>query len=94
MAKSATHFQPTTDTFGELTFHARRLGARFLTADWTGVRSGVDRRSLINLLSGIAFVLAFVTFLAGIAIVDQSMFTAKQDTASQTYYGGVPLDYD
>ncbi|MBW8881683.1 MAG: hypothetical protein JF615_09760 [Asticcacaulis sp.] len=96
MAKSATHFHPTTDTFGDLTLHARRIGSRFLTVTWSGVHTGIDRAAQSQTLVGIGFLLAFVLFLTSLMLVDQALFTHARDSyePAQSYYGGVALDYD
>lgn len=93
MAKSATHFHPTTDTFGELTLHARRFGSYFTTTTWDGFSAGVDRKALTNTVIMVLFLLGFFAGLAGLFVVDQLAF--QDVSASQVYYGGVGLiDYD
>ena len=92
MAKSATHFQPTVDTFGELTLRARRLGSYFTDTTWTGAYNGIDRKALTNTLIMVVFLLGFAAALTGLFAFDQMAFEGAQQT--QAYYGGVPLDYN
>ena len=56
---TAAHFEPTTDTFGQLTLHAHR-NVRALP---------------INLLIALAFLSAIILSIAGIVIADSALFT-------------------
>ncbi|ESQ89600.1 hypothetical protein ABAC460_12080 [Asticcacaulis sp. AC460] len=93
MAKSATHFQPTTDTFGELTLRARRFGSYFTSTAWDSLSAGIDRKALTHTLIMVLFLAGFLAALAGLFVFDQMAFGAEQP--SQVYYGGVSLiDYN
>jgi hypothetical protein len=93
MAKSATHFQPTTDTFGELTLRARRFGSYFTTTTWDSLAAGIDRKALTNAMIMALFLAGFFALLTALFVLDQAAFEGVQPT--QTYYGGVSLiDYD
>lgn len=98
MAKSATYFQPTVDTFGDLSVRARRLGSRLIATtwapNWDDVYDRVDHKALSNTLIMVAFLLSFALFVVGIFAFDQIMFENAAQAVSTSYYGGVPLDYN
>ncbi|ESQ94247.1 hypothetical protein [Asticcacaulis benevestitus] len=56
---TAEHFEPTTDTFGQLTLHARHK----------------VRALPINLLIALAFLSAIILAITGIVMADSAMFT-------------------
>lgn len=93
MAKSATHFQPTIDTFGELTLRARRFGAYFTTTPWDNLAASIDRKALTNTMIMVLFLVGFFAFMTGLFVFDQMAFSDVQPT--QVYYGGTALiDYN
>ncbi|ESQ75462.1 hypothetical protein [Asticcacaulis sp. AC402] len=93
MAKSVTHFQPTIDTFGELTLHARRFGYSFKPTIWGGLATGVDRKALTNILIMVLALAGFFAVLAGLFVFDQMAFEGPQP--DQVNYGGTSLiDYN
>ena len=91
MAISSVHFEPTTQTFGDL---------NVATAPQTILQIGMSsrqRRALVNLLIGLGFLLAFVMALSALYLGDQAFFThSGVVTASQppAAYNGMPIDYD
>lgn len=94
MARSATFFQPTTVSFGDLTLHGRGAPADGLSPVWSGLRFGQIRLVLTrNFIIGLLFMLSFVVATAGVYVADQAAF-ATQGQPVATVYGGVPLDYD
>jgi hypothetical protein len=56
---TATHFEPTTDTFGQLTLHAGHK----------------VRALPINLLIALAFLSALILAITGIVVADSAIFT-------------------
>ncbi len=80
---SASLFQPTTNSFGQLTLHHGRRRA----AAWAGVQLGRHRYLLI----GWAFATVFLAGLGTLYALDQAVFAANDRPA---VYGGVALDYD
>ena len=84
------HFVPTTDSFGNLIVHTRRVHGRAV-AKAAVLRTQAPRRNA-NTLMVVGF-LASLMFAAGaLYAVDQAVF-APVSSQVQTY-GGVTLDYD
>ena len=80
---SASLFQPTTQTFGQLTVrHDRRRAVAGRSIDWSRHR---------HLLIGWAFGAVFLAGLGALYTLDQAVFAANDRPA---VYGGVALDYE
>lgn len=84
-AMTANRFQPTVNSFGELTLHhtpARRPRRVF---------AGIDVRRHYPLLLGWAFTAVFLAGLGSLYALDRAAFA---DHDRPAIYGGVQLDYD
>jgi hypothetical protein len=91
MAISSVHFEPTTQTYGDLNIVASPQNILHIDM------SARQRRALVNLLIGLGFVLAFFVALSALYLGDQALFThSGVVTASQppATYNGMPIDYD
>ena len=86
MAATAV-FEPQTTSFGQLVVaHTSRRWAR------TGVDNGASRQARTNLFISLGFVVAFVTFLSGLYVVDSSVFPHGYAQSPDTTTASV--DYD
>jgi hypothetical protein len=84
---TATTFKPNTDTFGQLTLHATILGEQTF-----GNLSTETRRSHVNLLIAMVFLITLVVGGIGLYRLDQATFGQPHNQIAATR--ALTVDYD
>ncbi len=85
------HFEPTTDTFGNLIVHTRRVHGRAFAKAAAMPRAHMPKCNL-NMLMIAGFLASAILATGAVYAVDHAVFAPSSDQVRT--YGGVALDYD